>query len=194
MEEISIREFSRRLGCSDTAIHKAIKTGRIIKGFNVKTKRIIPEIATEEYRNNTNPNQARVVFDGKKLPANLPKVEKKTIAQADSQADLQSKHYRPISSDADINTARKADMVYKAKLRELEYKQKTGSLVEKEAVYRELFRAGKELRTALMSIPDQIIDDVLACNTRNEAHALLSKTIAQTLEMLSDIENRKISA
>lgn len=175
---ISIPDFAKLVGVSRQAIYKAIREGRISDGLTEDRKRLIKDVAMVEYRGNTDPSkQGRLKQEA----------HDKQSAYKPSASDTQP----PAPTTADFNTAKKHDMVYRAKIRELEYKEKLGKLVDKDAVYRELFNAGKELRTALMAIPDRCIDDVLACMSRNEAHSFLYKAISEALEMLSDIENRK---
>lgn len=63
MELISIREYARRKGCSDPAVLKAIKTGRINNGCIIDekgNKKIIPEIADAEWKSNSDPVRAKM--------------------------------------------------------------------------------------------------------------------------------------
>lgn len=63
MELISIREYARRKGCSDPAVLKAIKTGKIINGCVIDengNKKIIPEIADAEWQSNSDPVRAKM--------------------------------------------------------------------------------------------------------------------------------------
>jgi hypothetical protein len=69
-------------------------------------------------------------------------------------------------------------------------KRTMGKLVDKDTVYKELYGFGTEVRNAMLAIPDRIIDELLSCSNRNEAHSLLHSTINESLEILSDIHNR----
>jgi hypothetical protein len=61
-----------------------------------------------------------------------------------------------------------------------------GSLVNSKDVYKELFAVGQTVRSAMQAIPDKYIDNILACDTRQEASDLLNKAISQALEELSN--------
>lgn len=63
MELISIRKYAQRKGCSDPAVLKAIKTGKIINGCIIDekgNKKIIPEIADAEWKSNSDPVRAKM--------------------------------------------------------------------------------------------------------------------------------------
>jgi phage terminase Nu1 subunit (DNA packaging protein) len=228
VEKISIREFARRLGCSDTAIHKAIKAGRIVEGYDAEDKKIIPDIAEAEYKANTDARLTRVFSQdselerverqrqliaeqkaavakeheelreqqqrNEELKQQPGQIEQKAVVFEEQPPERQvpekSKHGRVVQNDVDMNAARKAEAVYRAKLKQLEYEEKSGKLVNKQEVYRELFAVGKEIRTALLAVPDRVIDNLLASTSRNEAHSLLYKSISEILEVLADTEKR----
>ena len=168
---ITISEYARRKGCSRTAIYKAIDSGKINKGVVVEgDQRLInPSVADEEWKLNYNPLYERTTKSGTKP------VEKD---DGDGSATLAA--------------AKRAKAVYDAKNAELDYKKRLGLLVEKDKVYSSLYSFGKELRTALLAIPDRTIDDILASTNRNDAFNILYEDIAKTLEQLSDIQNRPI--
>jgi phage terminase Nu1 subunit (DNA packaging protein) len=81
--------------------------------------------------------------------------------------------------------AKKVEQIYKAKLAQLKFEMQSGKLVEKQAVYRELFGIGKSIRDALVSVPDRCIDNVLAARSRREAHGVLLTEIQNALEGLT---------
>lgn len=192
LEKISIREYGRRKGCSDTNVRKAIAAGYIVEGLDrsdPKRPKIIPSIADAEWSQYTNPNQERITRTGKR---NVFQAPNEYVVPDDVPGRPQNKSATNVSGDATRAAAQKAQAVYKAKLLELEYKEKLGELVNKQAVYNALFAVGQELRSALQSIPDRIIDNILASRTRNEAHLLLVNAIADALEKISDLGNNDI--
>ena len=81
--------------------------------------------------------------------------------------------------------AKKLEQVMKAKLAQLKFEKESGRLVEKQAVYRELFAIGKSIRDALLAVPDRCVDDVLAARSRREAHGVMTAEIAKALEGLT---------
>jgi DNA-binding transcriptional MocR family regulator len=170
-EKISIREFARRLNVSDTTIHKAIRAERIVKGYTegAGRKSIDYEIAKREYNSTASPTRE----NRKPRPeANSEAAQAVIPFGEDDPASLNAERLRKIKAEAD--------------LKELELKERTGALTSREEVYRELFAIGKELRVALVAIPDRVIDDLMASANRNEAHGILLRAISAVLEQASD--------
>lgn len=192
-EYISIREFSRRVGVSDTAIHKAIKEGRISKGYDkIRGRKAIEyETVLKVWEKIRDPLKT----DKPPQIPKKPKRRKADSAEADSVGDasVQVAEVLEIDFDGDTDEAafsasRAKKIKFEAKIKELEYKQKTGELVAKDEVYRELFSKGKAVREAILSVPDRIIDDLMASRSRAEAHSVLLKELNRSLEGLTEIE------
>lgn len=203
-ERVSIREYARRIGVSDTAVRKAIKSDKIIKGL-VRDQNgnplIIPTIATEEWRLSRDITHVKTV--SAKLDTALkpkPKPQKGSVQKSKPQrtepqpkAKLEPEPFEdPISKmENSLVAAKRAQAVYKAKMMELEMKQKQGLLVDKKLVYSALFDAGKELRQAFEALPDRWIDQIIsASKDRNKAHLILTDAIQEVLGRLSDIDDR----
>lgn len=180
-ELISVREFARRVGCSDVAVHKAIKSQKIVKGFvygkDGKGK-IDPEVAAQEWGKNFDPNYT-----------SNPKLRQTIGEAAGSSIPEDSVATRSGSSIAD---AKRAQAILKAKLLDIELKEKQGKLVDKALVYQSLFAAGQEVRAAILAVPDRIIDTLMACDTRNEAHTMLLGALIDALETVSDMEGKDV--
>lgn len=183
-ELISIREYARRKGCSDTAVRKAIISGKIVKGVVQKKNerpRINQAIADAEWMSNRDPDYRRTTRKGKEV------FEEASSVAPESQANDAPK------ADSSLAAAKRAQAVYKAKILELEMKEKQGSLVDRDQVYKALFAAGQEVRSAVQSIPDRFIDNILAARSRNEAHSILANAIADALEKLSELTNKELT-
>jgi len=174
---LSIREYARRKGCSDTAVHKAIKAEKIVKGVdytNPKRPKINPDIADKEWSAFKDPDYRRRARNGKEIFEEEVKPSEPVETATNPR------------TDTSLAAAKRAQAVYKAKILELEMKQKQGSLVDRDQVYKALFAAGQEVRSALQAVPDRFIDNILAARSRNEAHSILSNAIADALEKLAD--------
>lgn len=194
-EKISIREFARRVGVSDTAVLKAIRAEKIVQAVdysNPKRPKIDPELALQEWGKNYNPNYERTekvnesMGSGKASPNPKP-IEKQKPKKVHEQDDPTPQQGGKSLADIKRQTAE-----VKLHLSALDLKEKRGELVNKDKVYKALFAAGQEVRSAMQAIPDRVIDDILSAKTRNEAHAVLFNAIADALEMLSEIGNREI--
>lgn len=190
-ELISIREYARRKGCSDMAVHKALKAEKIVAGLVIRSgkKYINPEIADVEWKVNFNPSYAH---NSEKLTEQL--TEKATNPHVAGGAKRGAKEPEAVEGLPEggptIAKAKLKSEVLKAAKLELEYKEKVGTLVEKSKIYKALYEIGQEMRTAFQTLPDRVIDEILAAPSRNHAHQILFNAIADELEKLSAIEKR----
>lgn len=202
MGHITVSEFARRLGLSSrSTVASAIATGKLLKSVKkIKGVWMIvdEELAMQEWALHYKVDDAR---------AN-PKLRAK-MKRAREQAVKEGVYIRPPEDDIEIGpgtvdgrslklskSAKEgvrpksvSDAILasiKAEQAELELEEKRGSLVKREEIDRALFAAGQEIRESFLTIPDRVIDNILACDTRAEAHAILMEAIATTLERLAD--------
>jgi hypothetical protein len=190
---VSIREYARQKGVSDTAVHKAIAAGHILDDalqiVDGKKKGIDPSLADFQWSQSISVAKSRKPDPESRFTA--PKPAPKPAPVRDIPADTS---LAPTANGAPSTAkAQQVEAVFKAKLRELEFKKKSGSVVDKAQVYRALFAAGQEIRTAFQSIPDRTIDDILAAPSRNDAHTILARAIDEALNIVQDIQTRPIS-
>ena len=73
---------------------------------------------------------------------------------------------------------------FKARLAQLELEQREGKLVEAEAVKRESFRAARQVRDALLNLPDRVAGELAAENNQFKVHQRLVAEIRRALEEL----------
>lgn len=170
-ELISIRKYAESKGVSHVRVIKAIQEGKIVKGVVVDDKgkkKINPAVADAEWREHFNPTKNT-------NPALLM-----TLGVAPNDGEDKS--------NAVLQQAKVATIVYNAKKSELQYKREIGELVEREKVDKALFVVGKQLREALQRIPDRIIDELLSAPTRNDAHRILYDELEKILTEYSDLD------
>ena len=177
---ISIREFARRKGVSDTAIHKHIKAGHLkecIRQLSNGRPALVADIAEREWTE----------FGAGTHSAHFTKSKR-----SNGHIVAQSGGSLP-QSDGTMLAAKKAKEVYAAKLAQLNYERAAGMMVSKEKVYKAFYAVGAELKQAIEKIPDRIIDDILSATDRHEAHAILYAALNEALEKLSNFENYKFT-
>jgi hypothetical protein len=189
---ISIREYARSLGVSDTAVRKAFKSGKIKNGIVYPPKGepyVFPDIASTEWGKNFNPQKGG---DNLHVIENLEKKTEKKISEKPEPKRQNKKEEVPLS-DEEINSnpeldentsigqALRIQAIYKAKMLKLEYQEQELSLVDKKEIDRKLFDLGKELRVGLENIPAQIVDNVMAATNRNEALIIMKTAIQEGL-------------
>lgn len=164
-EQISIREYARRIGTSETAIRKAITAGKISRGYNADTKKIIPIHADAEYG---------------RLKNQKVEVSTSGVGNADKLKLEKNSPYAEI---------RKAKELLQVNLLNLELLEKQGKLVSKEKVYSVLTAFGQEIRKAMEHVPERVVDAIRSAETRNAALKILSEEILQSLERLSNADS-----
>jgi len=123
-------------------------------------------------------------------------VDKTEKQKAKEDRDQRAKEYNENRAKNELAADQFADAelrekIAKANLAEIKLKEATGELVPIAEVKKNLFTYGVEIKNALLSIPDRIIDNLLASDSRSEAHTLLTVAINKALVSLTDIENRK---
>ena len=186
-ELISIREFGRRVGVSDTAIRKMIKDGRL------------SDKAVERHPITGKPSiiydQALVEFQAvggglvkESGVDNTPHKYRKKVPPVPLSQQKQTENGEPPvvpSGQLSIAEAKRQSAIYDAKLKGLELAERQKVLVPRNKVYEELFAFGQEIKSHLLSIPDKFIDQILAAQNRGEAHSILYAAISESLETLS---------
>jgi len=74
---------------------------------------------------------------------------------------------------------------YKAKREKLEYERLKGTLVNGEQVNREAFNQGRQIRDAMLNIPDRIASMIAAEPDQDVVHEILTKEIREALTALT---------
>lgn len=171
-EKLSVRGFAKAMGVSHTLVQRAIKNGYIQKGYDTQTKQITPSIARDEW--------AAFHKINKNTPAELA-ISLNSPAEPSDDAPKSPMH-----------KAREMSEVLKARLLQLELDRELGKYVKIDDVRRAQFAFAKEIKTALLQIPDRYIDEILSAKSRNDAHAVLYKALEDTLQMLSDMNSRTL--
>lgn len=152
-EGISIREYARRRGVSDTAVRKALKAGRIVALPDGKIDEVAANLA---WQSNTDPSFQRGAQANRAEP----------IAPAPVQSRLSPRPSRPVVDDDDDDVDAPVDMATipgikreqeKEKLRKLRIKNDIdeGKLVDRIAAERHAFAVVAAVRDAFQDRPDR---------------------------------------
>lgn len=185
---IKISDFEELTGISTKTVTAAIKRGYIPNNF----ADVVGISATSPYY--LNPQQAAKCWY-QSLNAAHPGQRKVREALA---GYIKTFDKSAIAPDTDKATSASPKMTYedaqlqekiaKARIADLELQEKEGSLVSRERVNEQLFAAGKELRDALLTIPDRITDIVMAEDNRTVVYNTIYNAIADELQKLADIQ------
>lgn len=198
-EWVSFREYARRRQCSEAAVRKAIREGKIDKAIdytNPKRPKINPILADMEWAEHLNPNYSRNNALAKRIQATAEAFKDKEVSPENIEKYAQQRMEE--ADDGQLKGSGLAQLKRKhaeVKLQQdaIKLAEQKAILVKKDAVYRNLFAMGQEMRTKLQSIPDRHIDAILAARTRNESHQILFDAISDALEALSEMGKRDIA-
>lgn len=152
-ELISIREAARRLGVSDTALHKARKAGRIHAanpGEKV-CKLAWPQVQTDFAANSEVLQQRKPAPAAPATPAAADFRREGEVAEMLEADDDDDEDLTDGSPDYYKSRARKTR--YLAKIARLEYEQKHGRLVDAEEVARLWAKQITAAKTRILGIP-----------------------------------------
>lgn len=167
-ELIGIREAARRLGVSDTAVHKAIKAGRVtVAGRTETSQRPLvawPQTQDDWLANSDGSKRSHVGSTGspRRAADPVPRVALPVSARPDEAPAQEApmtdapagRQQGP--SYAQSRAIREA---YQARLSKLEYEQKSGKLVDADDVKVRWFKMITAAKTRILGIP-------AACKTR----------------------------
>ena len=171
---ISIRAYARQRGVSDTAVRKAIKTGRI----NLLADGTInPERANLEWELATDKSQQR-----KPTSHNV-------AAALDGIKETLREGGQPVGG-SNFLQARTANEVLKAQTARLKLQRLRGEVIDKAEVTAMVFRLAREERDAWVNWPARI-SALMAAELGVEPHQMhtcLEKYVRQHLSELADIK------
>lgn len=166
---LSIRAYAEHRGVSDTAVRKAIKQGRISV---LKNGKIDPEVADREWENNSNPAYQYV------------NEEKQNTKPEESSHETSSRDI-----GVSFQQSRAIREAYEARLKKLDYDQKSGKLIPISEVQVEAFNAARLVRDRILNVPDKVIPLIAGKTNIFEMKEILKKELIKSLEVLSDMFN-----
>ena len=185
MELISIPEAARRMGVSETAVHKAIDDGRITvadrtpKGF---ARLAWPAVRDQWLANSTTQKRSHV---GSRGSPRRGEDEGEVLPRSDQDDEAPpvnapgpAKGIPPLAQSLAIKAA------YQAKTARLEFEERSKKVVSAE----EVEVTGRKLAAAVISglytIPDRISDELAGMSDPHEIHTFLIREIDQVVEEL----------
>lgn len=197
-ELIAIREFARRVGVSDTAVHKAIKAGRVSLGepnqANGRPRLQWPQARDQWMANSDATKRTHVGPQGGSprrdsyggnapAPAPLPTRAQTLAGEAEDAPSVAAAGPGPAGPS--LAASRAVREAYQARLARIEYERAIGKLVDADAVKVSAFKTARAVRDGLLNIPDRIAADLAAESDRSRVHAMLSRELRDALRSLS---------
>lgn len=179
---MNVSDYAKHQSVARNAVYKAIERGRLLNCLSKNEKGhwlIDVEIADNEWEANLDPANNHSADNGRRGAAK----------RSSKIPDLPNASGKTADSDTNTLVALKAKReAVNVKKAMIELAKMEGKLVEKEMVHKVLFAHGQQLREALLSIPDRLVDDLLACRDRMDAHKILYSAIEQALTDLASVE------
>lgn len=180
MPHISLTEFAGIRGVTLEAVRKAIKSGRLVNSvkYNDKGKmpKVDPIVAMAEWERNTDHSKRFHGGDAHKAPRATP-FQKPDVNRPDEP---------PAGGGPSVNQSRAVFEAYRARLAKLEYDERSGKLVDAEAVKNEAFKHARATRDAMQNIPDRVAAEFAGISDPAVIHMRLSEEIRKALEGLAD--------
>lgn len=175
---ISIREFARREGCSDTLVRKGLKSGHL-KALADGT--LDAALVGTGWRkgNREGANGGANSSRGSQGANPVAVMAGETPAQAAERIVTAG------GADMDLAEAERVKENYLALLRQLEYDQKSGAVVPVADVAKAVGEEYAKVRTRLLAIPAEQAPRLHRCKTPVEVQDTLRAIITEALEELT---------
>ena len=191
---ISLREFARRLGIGEKTIRDGIAKGKIVDGVTYDEKgkpKIKYSVAIIEANSM---GLGAKVLGSKEPEQGFPKPRPRELRKAEGLIrELDGDGFEPEDNLPYADALRKKEN-YIAGLKQLEYLEKRGNLVDKAEVYAQLFEFGKEIRSEFESMPGRISDKLAACQDSSAIAEALANEIRKALSrLIEDLNSKKLT-
>lgn len=178
---ISIRAYARSRGVSDTAVRKAIKTGRVTLDADGT---IDPDRADAEWQSNTDTAQQRKSIGAAQRPVPNEAIASVRETLGDSPA--------PATGGTTYLQARTANEVLKAQTNKVRLAKLKGELVDRAQAMAHVFKLARSERDAWLNWPSRVSSQMAAeLNVdSHRLHVMLEKAVRAHLAELGEMQAR----
>lgn len=174
MHKVTVKEFAKHRGITERSVFRYLLSGGIPKEARIKEGRklfIDQDVADAYMDSNFTPRKV-LLAAGQSTPSS-PVMAAKDLTQQAQTAGLSYTDARALSQQ------------YRAALLKLEIDEKTGKLVDAEAVKNAAFCKARTLRDSLLNIPDRVAPILAAENDQMKISEILTGEIRQALDELA---------
>ena len=175
-ERITQSEFARRNGWTRQYVAKLIKQGRI----KMEGGKIDPVAAKQAIGNLAEPST-----ELRKKPIVQPAPERTTghsFVPTPASASAPTDNRKAV----DYASARTMREAYRAKMARLDYEERERKLVDSQKMYEEGFQLGRQVRDAVLGVPDRLADILAAEQDPVKIRQLLQDELEMTLTSLAE--------
>lgn len=189
---MGVKEYARHRGVSPAAVRKAASEGRIPRRPDGKFD--VAEADAKWAANTTGapkPKRRKAAEPVSEVsdPAPAAWAWGEPVEPAPTAGEAEPSL---VADNLTFAQARASKETYLARLRKLEYEEKSGRLVDQEAVRRAQFTLLRTIRDRFLELPDRLADDLAAETDPGSIHELLRVEVRAVLEALS-AELRKLT-
>lgn len=190
-DALSMRGYARwraakgLAGGTHTAVSRAISDGRLqesLLGTAVGKFQIDPELADAEWARNTDAAQSRGGSDADPEQNGGPQAS--LFPGAGTQVPEE-----PGKTDAPggpaLARSQQVNALFRARLTQLEYEERSGKLCPVAEVTAEAFTKGRMVRDALLLLPDRLAPHLAEEQSADAIHEMLTRELTEVLEALT---------
>lgn len=177
MPIVSLRKYGSMRGVTGEAVRKAIKTGRLVNAvrYNERGQPCIDvDVADREWVKNTDGEKQQHLSPDHRLSAFAQPV---TVNPEDESALLDG-------DTLPINVSRAIRESYEARMAKLKFEEASGKLIDAEQVKLEQFTAGRQIRDAIMAVPDRISAKLASITDPHAVHRELHAELVAALDRI----------
>jgi hypothetical protein len=178
---MGITDYARHRGVRLQAVQYALKAGRIHRDTEGK---IDSDRADQEWQRNTLHSNARY---GPKPPRNGHAGAASHAARVKSSQEAEAfAEPERMGQSLDYSKARAARELYEARIKKLDFEERSGSLLPRRAVELAAFNRFRVLRDACFNVPNRLSAQLAAEPEASAIHDLLEAEIRQIFEEFAD--------
>jgi hypothetical protein len=181
---VGVRESARHRKCTHRAVSKAIETGRLSQeAYFLNDRgwpRIYLEIADVEWSINTDQTKQRKT----QKPTEADGLQQETLFEQHPNGDNGNGKEKEFS----LVAAQTLRMQYVAQREGLKLRQDLEQLIDKDEHRRELFQLARELRDAILQVPDRIAAECTASRDIGTTKRILLAELKASLRALTRVE------
>lgn len=182
---VSVRECARQLGVSDTAIHKAIKSGRCSKhadgSVDVEAVRVGMSTTADPFRGG---QRQAGVFGAVSVGAVVQALEDKSPAAVPSAPAEPAPGKAPVQSP--LLDARTLTEQTKAERSQIDLAKLKGTVAEIEPMTRAVYDAMVSARSELLSLPDRLTPLVTPETDAGKIYNMIEAEVMRVCDTLRD--------
>ena len=168
--KLTANQYAKSRGLAVATVTAAIKEGRLptsVKQLPNRRYEIDAELADQEWAENTDSGTGGAAHVSKRKPEIVATVLPADTGETMTYAEARAQHER-----------------FKARLAELELETRESKLVNAEEVKQAAFKTARQVRDALLNLPDRVAGELAAETNAFKVHQRLTKEIRRALEEL----------